>query len=106
MTKEEKLNQLQLIEQNSQQYLAQKQQFQAQLIEIESAISELEKTEKSYKIIGNIMVKTDKNELKKELEKKKEMFELRVKTLEKQEEKLKTKAKDIQKEVLSDMKNE
>ncbi len=52
------------------------------------------------------MVKSDKGKLKIELDKKKEMFELRIKTLEKQEEKLKEKAKDIQKEVVECMKDD
>lgn len=103
---EEKIKELQLIEQNSQQYVMQKQQFQTQLVEIDSALQELDKTDESYKIIGNIMVKTDKKVLKEDLTKKKEIFELRIKTLEKQEAKLKEKAKEIQKDVLKDMKNE
>ena len=103
---ESKIKELQLIEQNAQQYLMQKQQFQTQLIEIESALKELKKSDTSYKIVGNIMVKTNNDELNKDLSKKKEMFDLRIKTLEKQEEKLKSKAKDIQKEVLGEMKND
>jgi len=37
-----------------QNVLMQKQQFQAQLMEIDSALSELEKTNEAYKIVGNI----------------------------------------------------
>jgi len=85
-------------------FLSQKQQFQAQLMEVESAISELAKTNQSYKIIGNIMVATDKPELEKELNSKKEMLELRVKTIEKQEEKVREKTSALQKEVLEKMK--
>ncbi len=103
---EQKISQLQLMEQNAQQLMAQKQQFQAQLIEIESALKELKTTKESYKIIGNIMVKTGKEQLQKDLNSKKEMFELRIKTLEKQENKLKEKAKEIQSEVLKNMKND
>jgi prefoldin beta subunit len=105
MKSDDKLNQLEMIEQNVQQYLLQRQQFQAQLIEIESALKELEQAPEAYKIVGNIMVKGDKTKLAEELSRKKEMFEIRVKTLEKQEDKLKEKAKDIQKEVLSGMKD-
>jgi len=102
----EKLKELQLLEQNSQQYVMQRQQYQSQLVEIESALKELKSTKESYKIVGNIMVKTDKEELEKELTKKKEMFELRIQTFEKQEQKLKDKAKELQKDVLKDMKND
>jgi prefoldin beta subunit len=103
---DQKINQLQMLEQNTQQYQMQKQQFQAQLLEIDSALQELKTTKQSYKIIGNIMVASDKDSLEKELATKKEMLEIRIRTLEKQEQKLKDKAKEIQKEVLSSMKND
>jgi prefoldin beta subunit len=101
---EEKIGRMQLLEQNIQNFLMQKQQFQAQLVEINSALEELEKTEVSYKIIGNIMVLSKKDELKKDLDSKKEMVELRIKAIEKQEAELKEKAKTLQGEVLKEMK--
>jgi len=100
---EEKIGRMQLLEQNVQNLLLQKQQFQSQLIEVTSALEELEKTETAYRIIGNIMVLSRKDELKKELQSKKEMVELRIKSIEKQEAELKGKAKDIQQEVLKEM---
>lgn len=95
---------MQLLEQNMQNFMQQKQQFQSQLIEINSAIEELEKSEEAYKIIGNVMVLSKKEDLKKDLGSKKEMVELRIKTIEKQEAELKEKAKKLQGEVLSEMK--
>ena len=103
---QEKIQQLQMIEQGMQSFLAQKQQFQAQVAEIDSALKELNKTEDSYKIVGNIMVKKDKEELIKDLKSKKETFELRLKTLEKQEKQMKDKAERMQKEVLSKLKKD
>lgn len=103
---EEKLNQLQLLEQNMQNFLLQKQNFQAQLLEVESALGELEKTDSAFKIVGNIMVASEKNALKKDLEQKKEMLEIRIKNLEKQEEKIKEKASKTQAEVLEKIKKE
>ena len=82
---EQKISQLQMFEQSLQNFLGQKQQFQVQLVEVESALSELDTTEKAYKIIGNIMVEADKNELKADIQSKKEMLDLRIKTMEKQE---------------------
>jgi len=96
----EKIKQLQLIEQNIQGFLAQKHQLQLQLVEIESALKEIENCSKSYKIVGNIMIDKNKDELKKELEQKKETVELRMKTLEEQEKKLKEKANAMQSEVM------
>ena len=101
---EEKIGRMQLLEQNIQNLLMQKHQFQSQLVEIRSALEELETSETSYKIIGNIMVDSKKEDLKKDLESKREMVELRVKTIEKQEEELKEKTKKLQGEVLSEMK--
>ncbi len=101
---EEKIGRMQLLEQNIQNFLMQKQQFQAQLVEVNSALEEIEKAEVSYKIIGNIMVLSKKDELKKDLDSKKEMVELRIKAIEKQEEELKEKAKKLQGEVLEGMK--
>jgi len=108
MTEEndKKIKELQLIEQNAQQYLMQKQQFQTQLIEIKSALGEIKETDETYKIIGNIMVKTSREKLKKDLKEKMEIFNLRIKTLEKQEKKLKEKAKEIQTDILSGMKDD
>ena len=87
-----------------QSFLVQKQQFQAQLIEIESALKELEQSKEAYKIVGNIMVSSDKDELEKDLKKKKEIVELRIKTLEKQENQIKDKASGVQAEVMEELK--
>ena len=103
---EQKLNQLQLIEQNLQQLLSQKQQFQMQQMEIESALSELEKTPQAYKIIGSIMVASSTQDLTKELKEKNDVVNVRIKTIEKQEEKLREKAGSYRKEVLEQMKGE
>lgn len=102
---EQKINQLQLLEQNLQNLALQRQQFQSQLIEVENALNELETTNQAYKIVSNIMVLTNIDELKKELQQRKEMIDIRIKNLEKQEEKLRAKAKELQKDVLSAMKD-
>ena len=103
---EHKINQLQLFEQGMQTILAQKQQFQMQLVEIESALNELNKSDTAYKIVGNIMVASDKEDLKADLKSKKDIVDLRLKTLEKQENQIKEKAEKLQAEVLKKIKNE
>ena len=103
MATDEKINQLQIIEQNLQQFLGQKQQFQSQFVEVETALKELQTTETAYKIIGNIMVLSKKDALEKDLREKKERLELRISTLEKQETKLRDKAKAIRQEVVHEM---
>ena len=99
----EKIEQMQVIEQNMQQLLMQKQQFQTQLMELDSALSEIDKTTQAYKIVGNIMILKNKDELKKDLSEKKEMVDLRLKTIEKQENTLREKTKKIQAEVMEKM---
>jgi prefoldin beta subunit len=101
---EENINQLQLLEQSLQSFLVQKQQFQTQQVEVESALKELENSRESYKIVGTIMVQASKEDLKKELESKQEMLNIRIKTLEKQEKQLKEKSSRLRSEVMDKIK--
>lgn len=101
----EKIQQIQALEQTLQTYSQQKNQFQAQSMEVNSALEELEKTETAYKIVGNIMVAASKEDLKKELEEKKSLLEVRLKSALKQEAKTKEEYQAIQKEIMESMKN-
>ena len=101
---QEKIQKLQLYEQNLQQFLIQKQQLHSQLIEMESSLGELEKVETAYKIVGNVMISAKSEELKKDIQQKKEVVELRIKSLEKQESSIRDKTKKLQEEVLGEMK--
>lgn len=101
---EQKISQLQLFEQSMQNLMMQKQQFQMQLSEIDSALKELENVGEAHKIVGNILVLTKKEDLKKELKEKKDVTELRIKTLDKQETQIKEKASKLQEEVLKEIK--
>ena len=102
---EQQIAELQLIEQNLQNFLAQRQNFQMQLAEIESALKELDKTkEVPFKIVGQIMIAAKKEDLVEDLAAKKEMVELRMKSIEKQENQLKQKAENMQKEIMKEMK--
>ena len=99
-----KIRQLQLMEQAMQQLLVQKQTFQMQLMETESALKELSGTGEAYRIIGNIMVLTKKEELETELNEKKETIELRISSLEKQETKTRERAATLQKDIIATIK--
>ena len=100
---EKKLSQLQMLEQSMQSLLMQKQQFQMQQVELESALKELENVDEAYKIVGNIMVLSKKSDLKDDINSKKEVIELRIKTLEKQENQFREKASKLQSEILKEM---
>lgn len=101
-----KINQLQLLQQNLQNILLQKQQIEAQLTELDSALTELKTTEKSYKIIGKIMIAASKDELTQELKQKKEVVQVRLNNFSKQEEKLKQSIESLQKEVMKELKEQ
>ena len=103
---QEKINQLQIIEQSLQTYLSQKLNFQAQLKEVETALAELENSKTAYKIVGGIMVLSEKKDFIKDLNHKKELLSLRLKNIENQESKIRKKAKDLQEEVLGKIKKE
>lgn len=100
----EKIQELQQLEQSVQALLNQKHNSQLQLAEIENALQELSKTSSDpYKIIGNLMIQTNKKELEQDLQEKKEILQLRVKTLDKQEKQQKEKAGALQQEVMKNL---
>ena len=103
---EKKISQLQLMEQSMQSLSMQKQQFQLQQVEVESAMKELENVDEAYKIVGNIMVLSKKMDIREELNSKKEIIELRIKSLEKQENHMRDKASKLQSEILKEMKQD
>ena len=100
----EKIQHLQLMEQSLQASLAQKQSFQIQKAEIDSAIEELKDKKTAYKIIGNVLVESDAEILRKDLEKKQELISIRLKSMDRQEEKIRVKMKSLQEEILKGMK--
>ena len=94
------LSQAQMYQQQLQQVLVQKEQIKLQLAEVKKALEELEKTKEDvYKIAGPILVKTTKEDIKKDLQEKSELFELRVKTLEKGETKLKSQFEELKEKI-------
>jgi len=102
---QEKIQELQMLQQRMQLFGAQKQQFQMQMIETENALGEVEKSKSSvYRLVGEILVEKPCDEIKKELKEKKEELELRIKTLDKQEAKTKESALALQKELSAALK--
>ncbi len=102
---EEKIQQLQLMEQNLQTLLLQKQKFQSQLLETENALSEVKTTKKEvFKIIGTIMVESDREPLTQDLESQAEILNLRIKNIEKQESLIKEKESKLQSDIMKEIK--
>lgn len=104
---EQKLRELQMTEQALHQLMMQKQQFQSIAFETENALKELDSAPKVFRIIGELMVESDKSKLKKDLEQKKELADVRIKSFVSQEDKLREKSKQLQKELEKELaKNE
>lgn len=83
---ERKIQEIQMLEQNLQNLLLQKQAFNMELLETKSAKKEIENAgDDVFKIIGQLMIKSDKLKIGAELSNKEKLLELRVKSLEKQE---------------------
>ena len=102
----EKLQELQILEQNLQAILMQKQAFEMELADINNALEELKKQKDDiYKIVGSLMLKAKKDEVEAELKRKKELIELRLKNLDKQEQNFKERSFKIREELMSAMKN-
>lgn len=95
------IQEMQFLEQNLQNLLMQKQAFQMELTETTSALEEIEKSgEDVFKIVGQLMIKSDKPIVVSDLTKKKDLLELRMKSIEKQETALTNKLEEIREEIL------
>lgn len=92
---------LQIIEQAAQNLLLQKQIFQVELSETHNALESLKDVKgEVFKIVGNLMFKAEKETLKKELEHKAKLLDLRLQAIEKQEEDLSKKGLKIKSELM------
>lgn len=91
----------QMLQQQLQNTLLQKETLNVNKMELERAVEELGKTAEktAYKITGNIMVSKPVDELKKDLENTMEAVDIRVKGLEKTEKRLTEQLKDLQKKL-------
>jgi len=99
---QQKIQQLQMMEQSFQQLLMQKNAFSMESNETELIIKEVEKTEGEVsRIIGNqVVIKTTKDEIIKDMKKKKELIETRMKTINEQEKQFSEKIEKIRDEVM------
>lgn len=80
----------------------QKQNISVQMSEIKNALEEVTKAENTelFEIVGTVMLKKTKDELKLSLEEKKDILDLRLTTLEKQIKRFTEDSKDIQKKIV------
>lgn len=101
MENENKAQEMQLIEQSLHNVLMQKQAFQMEEAETKSALKEIEGAgEEVYKIVGQLMIKSDKKRIEDELKNKEKMIGLRLNSLQKQEENLSEQLSKIREELI------
>jgi len=105
MENQEKIQELQFLEQNLQNLLMQKQTFDMELAETKAALKEVEGADDEvFRIIGQLMIKSDKKRIKEDLENKEKLLDLRVKAIEKQESPLTEKLDKLREEVMKSIK--
>ena len=93
---------LQILEQSYQAMFMQKQSIQIELGETKTAIEEIDKSKDTiFRVIGQVMVKAEKDVLKKELKEKKDFLELRLRSIDKQEADLRGNIERIRGEIVS-----
>jgi prefoldin beta subunit len=85
MENNEEIQEMQILDQNLHNLLLQKQAFEMELSETKSASKEIEKSPEIFKLVGELMIKTDKEKVKEELSTKEKILGMRIKSIEKQE---------------------
>ncbi len=96
-----KIQEMQLLERNLQNLLLQKQAFQAELSETQAALKELESAgDDVFKIVGQLMIKTEKSKTKDELSNREKLLNLRINSIEKQEDSLAKKLNELREDVM------
>lgn len=102
---QKKVQSLQLIEQSFQNLLLQKQTFQIEVNETKTALDEVSKSKGDvFRVLGQVMVKANGEDLKKELKEKQDILELRMKSIEKQELSLREEIERIRSEIMDKIK--
>ena len=101
MKNDEKFQELQMLEQNLQNILMQKQSFQMELSETQSALKEIENSgDEVFKIVGQLMIKTEKSKISEELSGREKILEMRLKKMEQQEAVFMEKLEKLREEVI------
>ncbi|MBS7633250.1 prefoldin subunit beta [Candidatus Bathyarchaeota archaeon] len=103
---QERLLRFQQLQQSLQSIMAQKQQVELELTQIEQALAELQKLGEEaviYKTTGSLMIKSEKGKVTAELNERKELLNTRATVIGKQEERVRTQLKEIQSKLQQDL---
>lgn len=98
---QELLLKVQTQNQRLQDLIIQKQNFEMQNSEVEEALKEIEGREEIYKEVAGLLIKTDKEKVKKDLEEESEMIEVRKKQIDTREKQLKKELEEDQKRLMA-----
>ena len=96
------LAQLQQLQQQAQAVMTQKAQIEGLIRETEAALKELEKSPDDaviYKSVGELLFKSEKPKLLEELKERKDMMDIRLKTMAKQEERIQGRFNQLQEQL-------
>ena len=95
----QEIQEMQMLDQNLHNLLLQKQAFQMELSETQSATKEIEKSGDVFKLIGDLLIKKDSKSVKEELSNREKILELRIKSIEKQEDSLSKRIEELRKKL-------
>jgi prefoldin beta subunit len=104
-SKDKQIEEIQILEQTLHNISFQKQAFQLELSEISESLNSLQSSgEEVFKIIGQLMIKTDKKKIQEELANKQKLLELRTKSIEKEEDSISKRVISLREELISQKK--
>ena len=99
---QEKIEELQDLQETAQQVAVQKQRAESQLTETQNALEELDGMDEEttmYREVGELLVQTEYDEASENLSEKSDSLEIRVQTLEKQEQRVRDQFESLQQEL-------
>lgn len=97
-----KLEEFEVLRQTYLALIYQKQKIEEELLEVENAIKELENMkddERVFIMIGNVLIRKDKKSVIEELKEKRDILNIRIKSLDKQEVQLRERLTNLQNEI-------
>jgi prefoldin beta subunit len=98
----QQLVRFQQLQQTLNAILIEKQRLEMELIEVKSALEELQKVSDDvvvYKAVGPVLIQTSKQKIVEELTERRDLTETRLKLLEKQEQRTREQLESLQKEL-------
>ena len=101
MADQDKIQEMQILDQNVQNLFLQKQSFQIEISETQLALKEIESSgDEIFKMVGQLMIRSDKAKVKEELLNKERFLDIRIKSIEKQENSLTEKLEKLREEII------